>query len=402
MLPSVPTRLVPAVLLLTAAAAGAQPAMTDSRYLFLFHERCATCHGVNSPVPQAASLEALRAFPPRTRVRGADHGDHGGERRGAHRRGEAGPGHLSDRQAVRQRGRPARRGDAERLPGRRGAGRTPGSRAVERLQRRSRHRRPASSPARTPACRRRRSTARSPVVLRPPGQRRDAGPARRGGRARLPRQRQRLRLRPRRPVRLRPLVLRRRNAGRLRRERRDGARHERDAVYFGDWSAHVHAVDAASGQSLWRVRADDHPMAKITGSPVLEPGGRRLYVPVGRGRKAPRSRTGSTSAARRRAPWWSSTSPPGCRSGRATRSPSGPGRSARTGWACSSTAPPAPACGSAPILDMERRAVYVGTANGLHQRARRRVERRGDRVRPRHRRAALVLPAPRRRPGTAG
>ena len=69
MFPQIPQRLVsavftPAALFLTAAAAVAQPAMTDSRYLFLFHERCATCHGVNSPVPQAASLEALRAFSP--------------------------------------------------------------------------------------------------------------------------------------------------------------------------------------------------------------------------------------------------------------------------------------------------------------------------------------------------
>ena len=90
MFPPIPNRPAPAaatllVLLLTADVAGAQPAMTNSRYLFLFHERCATCHGVNSPVPQAASLEALRAFPPERVYEALSDGDDGRERGGAHR-----------------------------------------------------------------------------------------------------------------------------------------------------------------------------------------------------------------------------------------------------------------------------------------------------------------------------
>ena len=50
--------------MLTAASAGAQPGMTNVRYLVLFHQRCATCHGVDGALPRAASLEALRTFPP--------------------------------------------------------------------------------------------------------------------------------------------------------------------------------------------------------------------------------------------------------------------------------------------------------------------------------------------------
>ncbi len=50
------------------------------------------------------------------------------------------------------------------------------------------------------------------------------------------------------------------------------------AAYFGDTRAVVHAVDAATGKPLWKVQVDDHPAARITGSPAFYNG--RLYVPV--------------------------------------------------------------------------------------------------------------------------
>ncbi len=50
------------------------------------------------------------------------------------------------------------------------------------------------------------------------------------------------------------------------------------AVYFGDTGANVYAVDAATGREIWSRRMDDHPLARITGSPTLFRG--RLYVPV--------------------------------------------------------------------------------------------------------------------------
>lgn len=50
------------------------------------------------------------------------------------------------------------------------------------------------------------------------------------------------------------------------------------AAYFGDERATVHAVDAETGTELWKIKLDEHPVARITGSPVLH--GNRLYVPV--------------------------------------------------------------------------------------------------------------------------
>ncbi len=50
------------------------------------------------------------------------------------------------------------------------------------------------------------------------------------------------------------------------------------AAYFGDEKATVHAVDAETGKELWKIKLDNHPVARITGSPVLYRD--RLYVPV--------------------------------------------------------------------------------------------------------------------------
>jgi polyvinyl alcohol dehydrogenase (cytochrome) len=52
----------------------------------------------------------------------------------------------------------------------------------------------------------------------------------------------------------------------------------RTAVMFGDQRAFVHALDADTGEPLWKTRVDDYPIARVTGSPALHDG--RLYVPV--------------------------------------------------------------------------------------------------------------------------
>jgi polyvinyl alcohol dehydrogenase (cytochrome) len=49
-------------------------------------------------------------------------------------------------------------------------------------------------------------------------------------------------------------------------------------VYFGDTAANAYALDAETGKTLWVRRVDDHPSARITGSPTFFEG--RLYVPV--------------------------------------------------------------------------------------------------------------------------
>ncbi len=50
------------------------------------------------------------------------------------------------------------------------------------------------------------------------------------------------------------------------------------AAFFGDDKAVVYAVNADTGTLLWKTKVDEHPVARITGAPVLYQQG--LYVPV--------------------------------------------------------------------------------------------------------------------------
>jgi polyvinyl alcohol dehydrogenase (cytochrome) len=54
-----------------------------------------------------------------------------------------------------------------------------------------------------------------------------------------------------------------------------GARY---LAYFGDIRANVYAVNAETGALVWKMQADPHPLAVVTGSPTLHEG--RLYVPL--------------------------------------------------------------------------------------------------------------------------
>jgi polyvinyl alcohol dehydrogenase (cytochrome) len=55
----------------------------------------------------------------------------------------------------------------------------------------------------------------------------------------------------------------------------------RSVAFFGDMSANVFALDAMTGQLLWRVKVDDFHVARVSGSPTFHEG--RLYVPVASG-----------------------------------------------------------------------------------------------------------------------
>jgi polyvinyl alcohol dehydrogenase (cytochrome) len=50
------------------------------------------------------------------------------------------------------------------------------------------------------------------------------------------------------------------------------------AAYIADQKGFVYALDAATGRLLWTKKVEDHPLVRLTGSPVLHAG--RLYVPT--------------------------------------------------------------------------------------------------------------------------
>ncbi len=55
----------------------------------------------------------------------------------------------------------------------------------------------------------------------------------------------------------------------------------RSAAFFGDLKANAYALDAATGELLWKVHIDDHPTARVTAAPKVFGG--RLYVGVASG-----------------------------------------------------------------------------------------------------------------------
>ena len=57
-----------------------------------------------------------------------------------------------------------------------------------------------------------------------------------------------------------------------------GPRANGAAIYFGDTSANAYALDAQTGKLIWKTKVEEHPLARITGSPVLYHD--RLYVPM--------------------------------------------------------------------------------------------------------------------------
>ncbi|HTX48674.1 MAG TPA: PQQ-binding-like beta-propeller repeat protein [Caulobacteraceae bacterium] len=50
------------------------------------------------------------------------------------------------------------------------------------------------------------------------------------------------------------------------------------AVFYGDQTKSVHAVDAADGKAIWAQRVEDHPLAILTGAPAVWGG--RVYQPI--------------------------------------------------------------------------------------------------------------------------
>jgi polyvinyl alcohol dehydrogenase (cytochrome) len=59
---------------------------------------------------------------------------------------------------------------------------------------------------------------------------------------------------------------------------------QRHVAYVADLSNYVHAIDATTGEGIWRTNIGDHPAAQLTGAPVLHEG--RLYVPISSGEES--------------------------------------------------------------------------------------------------------------------
>ncbi|MBI4908548.1 MAG: PQQ-binding-like beta-propeller repeat protein [Acidobacteria bacterium] len=134
----------------------------------------------------------------------------------------------------------------------------------------------------------------------------------------------------------------------------------RHAVMFGDVNANVYALDARDGKLIWKIKVDDHPVARITGGPRMS--GSRLYVPVssveevsGGGPKYEcckfRGSVVAIDVEAGKVAWKTYTIP----------DPPAPTRKNAVGTQL--YGPAGAAIWSAPTLDLKKRLIYVGTGN---------------------------------------
>lgn len=130
-------------------------------------------------------------------------------------------------------------------------------------------------------------------------------------------------------------------------------------VYFGDTGANVYALDAATGRQLWTRRLDEHPYARITGSPTLFQD--RLYVPVSSMEETAASQPGYECCTFRGSlnaldvgtgatVWRTMLTPPA--------EPAGTNAAGSALWG-----PSGVGIWSAPTIDARRGLVYAGTGN---------------------------------------
>ena len=137
----------------------------------------------------------------------------------------------------------------------------------------------------------------------------------------------------------------------------------RYAAYFGDLGPNVHAVDAETGAPLWTVRVDDHSAAKITGSPVLDTQGGRLYVPVGSYEEV-RPANPSYECCTFQGSVVALDVKTGQQIWKTYTIPERPRPVRKNSAGTQLYGPSGAAIWAAPTLDYRRRALYVGTSNG--------------------------------------
>jgi polyvinyl alcohol dehydrogenase (cytochrome) len=130
---------------------------------------------------------------------------------------------------------------------------------------------------------------------------------------------------------------------------------------FGDIKGNVYALNAETGAKLWVIRADTHPLARITGAPVLFDG--VLFVPI-----SSLEESGSGNANYPCCTFRGSIAAIKVNTGKllwkSYTIAEEPGPTKKTSVGTQMYAPAGAALWSSPTLDLKRHAIYVATGNG--------------------------------------
>ena len=130
-------------------------------------------------------------------------------------------------------------------------------------------------------------------------------------------------------------------------------------AYFGDMQAYMYAVDANTGALKWKTRVGEHPYAAVAGAPKLDAG--RLYVPVSGGNEEAAAGIASFACCTSRGGIVALDAESGKQVWKAytirdAATVTGKNAAGRQIWG-----PSGAGVWSSPTLDLQRRAIYVGT-----------------------------------------
>jgi polyvinyl alcohol dehydrogenase (cytochrome) len=132
------------------------------------------------------------------------------------------------------------------------------------------------------------------------------------------------------------------------------------AAYFGDQRANAYAVDAATGELLWKQRVEDHPLSRIVGAPKLYKG--KLYVPVSSGEEGI-SASSAYPCCTFRGSVVALDAETGKQIWKTYSVPDAPKPTKKNSAGMQLSAPAGAAIWNSPTIDAKRNALYVGTGD---------------------------------------
>jgi polyvinyl alcohol dehydrogenase (cytochrome) len=132
------------------------------------------------------------------------------------------------------------------------------------------------------------------------------------------------------------------------------------AVYFGDQRANEYAVDAATGELLWKQHVEAHPLSRILGAPKLYKG--RLYVPVSSGEEGI-SANSAYPCCTFRGSVVALDAETGKQIWKTYSVPDAPKPTRKNSAGTQLSAPAGAAIWNSPTIDVKRNALYVGTGD---------------------------------------
>jgi polyvinyl alcohol dehydrogenase (cytochrome) len=134
------------------------------------------------------------------------------------------------------------------------------------------------------------------------------------------------------------------------------------AIFFGDIHGTAYALSASTGEELWKVLTDPHPLARITGTPVLFEG--RLFVPVA-SLEEPESGQSDYNCCTFRGYMSALDAASGKELWKTYTIPEVPKVVGKNSRGKDMLAPAGAGIWTTPIIDVKRRAMYFGTGNAF-------------------------------------